>query len=433
MKLDISAYCNKPVACQCGRTHFCPIQTVQIGRDALQKMPEILKNYRSIMLVADDNTWTVCDSQVADLLGNAITGIHIYHRSGHLIPDEQAVAELKAVLPSDVDLVLGIGSGVINDICKYTSWELGIECGIVATAPSMDGYASSGAAMIWDGMKVTFTAHPPMHIFADVQIIKDAPMDMIRAGYGDIIGKYSSLNDWKLANLITGEYFCQPIYDLVMEVTDCIRDRAYSIANRDEEAIELLMKALVLSGITLSLVGSTRPGSGSEHHFGHFFEVTGLVHGWPHFVHGIDVAYATVLTAGMRHCLCQAPMEFSPDTEPERLAAWRRCFGVVADEVQRLQEKAGFYRNNRFDEYAEKWDDICRILQECPTAAQCKSMLEAVGLDIAVFEAKYDAQRITDAMLYSKDLKDRYSFLWIYYAVFSSKKESVEWKTLLHS
>lgn len=401
--------------------------------DQSERTAKIAGNTESIMLVADDNTWAACGNQVANLLDNAASGIHIYHRSGHLVPDEQAVAELKAVLPADTDFVLGIGSGVINDICKYTSWELGIECGIVATAPSMDGYASSGAAMIWDGMKVTFTTHPPTHIFADVQIIKDAPMDMIRAGYGDIIGKYSSLNDWKLANLITGEYFCQPIYDLVLEVTDRIRDRADSIANRDEDAIEMLMKALVLSGITLSLVGSTRPGSGSEHHLGHFYEVTGLVHGWPHFVHGIDVAYATVLTAGMRHCLCQAPMEFFADDRQERLAAWHRCFGVVADEVQRLQEKTGFYCNNRFDEYTEKWDDICRILQECPTAAQCKSMLEAVGLDIAAFEAKYDTQRITDAMLYGKDLKDRYSFLWIYYAVFSGKKESVDWKTLLHS
>ena len=99
-----------------------------------------------------------------------------------LVPDEEAIRTLSDHLPEGTDLILGIGSGVINDLCKYTAWKQGLDCGIVATAPSMDGYASSGAAMIIGGMKVTYTAQPPKYILADIDIVRNAPMDMIRSG-----------------------------------------------------------------------------------------------------------------------------------------------------------------------------------------------------------------------------------------------------------
>ena len=88
---------------------------------------------------------------------------------------------------------------------------------IVATAPSMDGYASDGAAMITGGMKVTYKAGLPRAIIADTEVLCNAPTDMLKAGYGDIIGKFSALNDWKLSRCVNGEYFCNYIYDLTFE------------------------------------------------------------------------------------------------------------------------------------------------------------------------------------------------------------------------
>ena len=146
----------------------------------------------------------------------------VFERQGNLVPDERAVSELEAALTEETDLIVGVGSGVINDLCKYVSWKRGLQYVIVATAPSMDGYASSGAAMITDGMKVTYTTHPPMMIFGDTDVLRHAPEDMIRSGYGDIIGKYSSLNDWQLSHVLNGEHLCREIYDLVLAVTDGI-------------------------------------------------------------------------------------------------------------------------------------------------------------------------------------------------------------------
>lgn len=434
MKLDISAYCNKEIHCACGRTHLCPIEHVEVSCGALNQLPTIMGSFKHIFLVADTNTWAVCGAPVYDLLRTQANGCHVYERPGMLVPDERAIDELMTVLPENTDLVLGIGSGVINDLCKYVTWKKGLECAIVATAPSMDGFASSGAAMITDGMKVTYTTHPPKYIIADVDIIKEAPMDMIRAGYGDIIGKYSSLNDWKLANLINGEYLCQPIVDLVTEVTDNIRDSVDAIVAREADAIALLMKALVLIGMTLSLVGSTRPGSGSEHHLSHFFEITGLVHNKPHFIHGTDVAYASILVAGMRQQICaQKTPQFCCESTEERIAAWNRIYGNVSTEVQALQAQAGVYACNREAEYTAKWPQILEILGSCPSAQEFRQMMEAVGFKMDAFEAMYGSEKICDAMLYGKDLKDRYSFLWIYYLLFSGKKEEVTWMPFLQN
>ena len=341
-----------------------------------------------------------------------------------LVPDEEAIRTLSDHLPEGTDLILGIGSGVINDLCKYTAWKQGLDCGIVATAPSMDGYASSGAAMIIGGMKVTYTAQPPKYILADIDIVRNAPMDMIRSGYGDIIGKYSSLNDWELSHLICGEYFCPEIYNLVLSTTDKIRDLAGDIAAREEYAIEQLTKALVLIGITLSLVETTRPGSGSEHHLSHFFEIVGLIHHQKHFPHGTDVAFNTILTAWMRERICEMESPcFSEESPEERENAWNRIYSSVAGEVYALQKDAGSYERDLIPVYLNNWNEIRRILQKCPSAAECDRMMRAVGLDFAECEQLYGKEKILDAMLYGKDLKNRYSMLWLYYSLFSGTND----------
>ncbi len=361
---------------------------------------------------------------MSSIPGSRVGGTLVFRRADRLVPDEEAVKELDGAVTVNTDLILGIGSGVINDLCKYVSWKRGMDYGIAATAPSMDGYASSGAAMIAGGMKVTYTAKPPRFIVADTDIVRQAPLDMLRAGYGDIIGKYSSLCDWKLARLMRGEFFCQNIYDLVMTVTDSVRGMAERIAERDPDAVEYLTKALILIGITLSLVGSTRPGSGSEHHLSHFFEIVSLLNGQPHFCHGIDVGYATVVTAGRREKIAalESPA-CHPEPEAARLSSWQRIYGPIADEVKALQEEAGSYRRDMTALYRERWPEIRAILSECPTAGEFRAMLARAGYEPDGDRKLYGDSGIRDAVFYGKDLKDRYSVLWLYYDLFSGLKK----------
>ena len=427
--MTINDLLNRDIVCSCGKVHRCNISAVEIGKGALNALPGALNDYKNVLLVADANTYPLCADTVKELVGDKICGLCYFDTTSVLVPDEKAIAKIDESLSDETDFILGIGSGVINDLCKYVSHSRGIKSGIVATAPSMDGYASSGAAMIIGGMKITYTTHAPDVIIGDTDIMKSAPIDMIRAGYGDIIGKYSSLNDWELANLIRGEHFCQVVYDIVKETADDILASADAIAAREDAAIEKLMRALVLSGITLTLVETTRPGSGSEHHLSHFFEISGLIRNKKHLSHGEDVAYTTILTAGMREEICklQTPV-FCEQTEKERLAAWDRIFAEVAPEVKKIQDEAGSYTTDLTGVYQEKWEEIKAILSKCPTSAECNRMMKAVGLDFSRCESLYGKEKIRDAMLYGKDLKNRYSMLWIYYSLFSGHPETVDYK-----
>ena len=99
----------------------------------------------------------------------------------------------------------------LNDLCKFSSFQLGLDYMVFATAPSMDGFVSIGAALITDYVKTTYQAHVPLAVIGDTDILAAAPMEMITAGLGDILGKYTCLLDWKMAHIITGEYYCKTI------------------------------------------------------------------------------------------------------------------------------------------------------------------------------------------------------------------------------
>lgn len=430
--MEVKDLINRDIVCSCGRIHRCDINSLCIEEGALEKLPELLETRKNILLVADSNTYSICGERVHDLICEKIADVCVFDTDGKiLVPDEKSIDILDSHTTATTDLILGIGSGVINDLCKYVSFAHKISCGIIATAPSMDGYASSGAAMIIEGMKVTYTTHAPEIIIGDTDILKNAPMDMIRSGYGDIIGKYSSLNDWKLANLICGEYLCPYIYDIVLKTTDDIRDSVSDIVARDSVAIEKLMNALVLIGMTLTFVETTRPGSGSEHHLSHFFEIVGLIKNEKHFSHGTDVAYNTIVTAAVREKIrsLDEPV-FCEESKTEREKAWEDIYGKIADEVKELQKESGMYARDMKPIYTEKWNEIRSILSECPTADECNSMMRAAGFSFSEYENLYGEEKIQNAVTYGKDLKNRYSVLWIFYTLFSGKKQTVDFFTL---
>lgn len=402
--------------CDCGKSHSCPIDAVEIGEGALKRLPALCEKYKNIVLVADDNTWNACGKQVADLLENKVQTTLILYAEGVVIPDEKTIEQVRAAAKENTDLYVGVGSGVINDLCKYVSFGLDLPYYIVATAPSMDGYASVGCALILKGMKVTLNARPPKAIIAEQSVLQNAPMEMLQAGYGDIIGKFSCLNDWKLSALLNGEYFCRSVYDLTYNTALKVKSLGVGVANRNGEAVSALMDALVSVGIAMSYVGNSRPASGSEHHLSHFFEITGILDGKPYFSHGIDVAYSSVITAGVRKKLLEIkPMKCAFDKEDYE-ANIRRIYTTSADGILELQYRIGSDRRDTPAE--EKWEEVKNILQESPTPEDFEEMLGVVGLKMDNFWEMYGEKKVADAILYAKDLKDRYTVLNLHYDFF---------------
>ena len=405
-------------ACACGHAHTCDIRYVSIRPGAVADLGPICQNYHHILLVADNNTFATCGQEVAEILGERLEDSVIFAPDGLLIPNEDAISRVQEAISQQTDLIVGIGSGVINDLCKYVSFTKGLPYYIVATAPSMDGYASVGAAMITQNMKTTFNGHVPAAIIGDVDILKNAPMRMIQSGFGDIIGKYSALNDWKLAHLVNGEHFCPYVYDLVMDTVLKTEALADGIQSRDPETIQTLMKALVIVGIAMSYVGNSRPASGSEHHLSHYFEIVGILRNEEYFLHGIDVAYSTVVTQQLREELLQLP-QVPQDTYNHDRSLWeaeiRRCYDHAAGSVMALQEKCGHYAKDYLSIYREKWPELRAILSEVPSCEKIIGTLAKAGLDYSEFASFYGKEKIEDSKWFAKDLKDRYSVLWVYF------------------
>lgn len=410
------------VDCKCGKHHTCDIDYVYIEKGAITRLNDICKEYNSVLLVADENTFTAAGEKTLSALANKQIKKVVFTGKKVLVPDESAIDTVTANLDG-VDVIIGIGSGVIQDLCKYVSHFNNIPYMVVATAPSMDGYASDGAAMITGGMKVTYKAGLPRAIIADTEVLCDAPIEMIKAGYGDIIGKFSALNDWKLSYCINDEYFCEYIYNLTYEQIDRTLKLASGILDRKEESIKTLMEALVIIGILMSFAGSSRPASGSEHHLSHFFEITGIIDNTEYFPHGIDVAYSTLITTKIRENILSKkfPSKIYRSTREELEKDIEAIYKQSAKGCLELQDKVGNYSADRINTYLKKENAIKTILDEVPSYEDIYDMLDLVGLAPKEFYALYGQDKINDAIIYAKDLKDRYTVLWLNYDLFGKE------------
>ena len=180
------------------------------------------------------------------------------------------------------------------------------------------------------------------------------------------------------------------------------------------------MRALIMVGIAMAYMGNSRPASGSEHHLSHYFEVLGLLKNEPYFCHGIDVAYSTYLTAQLRQELLAID---EPAAKPFAMTEWeneiRRVYSVpgnatAADGIIALQHKLGWITEDKMPIYRAKWAAIRATLADSPTPEEILGMLTDVGLSMEDFYDMYSEDKIADAIRYAKDLKDRYTVLWLH-------------------
>jgi len=297
--IKISELAGYSFDCKCGKKHSVDIKKISIGSEVYRKIPEVLEEYKDkkIFVIADTNTYQIYGKKVLQTLENEgyIHGLHVFESKTNLIPNEEAMGRLLVEIENDVAMIIAVGSGTINDISRIMSYKLNIPYIIVATAPSMDGYASTVSPLIINGSKKTYEAVYPYAILADMNIVKEAPKEMICAGFGDIVGKYTALSDWQLSKDVNKEYYCETCVEMVrFAMKKCI-DNAQGIAMKDSQAIRYLMEALVLSGVVMGMVGNSRPASGAEHHLSHYWEVEAIAKGIEHPLHGNSVGVGTVV------------------------------------------------------------------------------------------------------------------------------------------
>ncbi|NRY63360.1 sn-glycerol-1-phosphate dehydrogenase [Clostridium beijerinckii] len=287
--------------CSCGKKHRVDIKHIYVGENVYNRILDVAKEIlpKEILLVSDNNTYKALGKRVENELtesGYKINNI-ILVSDGDLIPDEKAIGRVLVEVNNETELIVAVGSGSINDICRIISAKTHIPYVIMGTAPSMDGYASTVSPLIIDGAKVTYPGTNPYAIIADSNIMKDAPFEMICAGFGDILGKYTALSDWRLSNTIHNEYFCDTTEKLVRNAMYKCFENIEGAVKRDVKAIEYISEALILSGIAMTLSGNSRPASGAEHHLSHYWEIDKLSRKLEHPLHGNSVGVGTVISA----------------------------------------------------------------------------------------------------------------------------------------
>lgn len=285
--------------CSCGREHTVDIRAVEIGKNMTGRTGEILEQNgfpKNILLVADDTTLRVSDGILESLESRGFKLKKLIYPDLKLARAEE-VAEVEA-LCSDVEGILSVGTGSLNDICRAAARRIGREFAIFATAPSMDGFGSDTAPILRNNFKETWPGVQPSVIIADTAILAASPTELKAAGLGDMIAKYVAITDWRVSTLLTGEYFCENIEKLTLDAVNKCVALAPRLAGRDEEAAGAVMEALVMSGIAMKFAGCSRPASGAEHMVSHFLECYKCVNGiWPDY-HGKKVGVASLLISG---------------------------------------------------------------------------------------------------------------------------------------
>lgn len=331
----ISQWAGMEYSCACGKSHKVDIQAIRVGSGVIQELPGILRDLGAshIFLVADNYTYEAAGRQVEQLLDQAGLAYHkrVFQTETPLVPNEYALGSVLAAMTSQDDMLLAVGSGTLNDVTKYVSARTGMPYVIAATAPSMDGYASTVAPTILDGFKTTLPAVYPAAIVADVDILKDAPMPMLTAGFGDIIGKFTSLADWRLSHQLNGEYYCPEVAGVIEAAVETCAANAQALAQREPQAIQAVTEALILSGLAMGMVGVSRPASGAEHQMAHYWEMDALRRGEEHPLHGNAVGVGTVLAASLYEMAAEyLPQGFAAPDKGQILACLQAA-GSCAD------------------------------------------------------------------------------------------------------
>ncbi|MFB5188813.1 sn-glycerol-1-phosphate dehydrogenase [Alicyclobacillus fastidiosus] len=406
-------------SCTCGRDHQVPIEKIVIDERMLEQLPPYLagESLNQVLLVADANTYRVFGDQVYQhLLGAGVTcDVHVFQASHDLLPDEQAIAAIRqAVVQSSATVVLAVGSGVINDVARYASYSEGIPYIVIPTAPSMDGYASSVAALQFNGVKTTLPAHTPKAIFVQPEVLSDAPFELIQAGFGDLIGKTISLLDWKLSHVLFGEYFCTKSYEMVLTPLQYCVEHAVQVRDRDQTTIKNLFVGLINAGIAMAMMGNSRPCSGSEHHCSHYWDLLAYQGVRPHASHGLQVGYAVQWMIRFYRVFAKASSieaPLSPALTPEREAQIRAFYGDGANEILTVfRDKVSWYHEHNGDFQTR---DIALVLQKLEPELSMLPAVERALRDMNIPEMM-DALGLTvdilrETFLHANELRSRYT------------------------
>ncbi len=408
--------------CTCGKKHYGLLKDCIIGENAMAKLPEILNKYncRYPFLLCDRETYAAAGEAVCRILNEAGVkyALHCITRT-RPAPDERIVGEAIMFCDAKCDAVVAIGGGVINDTGKIVAANRGMPDIYVATAPSMDGFASASSSMERAGLKVSLNSQCPDVVIGDAAVLASAPVHMIRSGIGDMVAKYVSIVEWQIASLLVGEYYCPVVAGIVQNALAVCVENATAAVGGDKDAVCRLTEGLVMSGLAMNYAGISRPASGMEHYISHILDMRGLEFGTPTDFHGIQCGIGTLVTLQAYEKLAK----LTPNRE-KGLAyasafdktAWadnlRTLLGHGAEAMIAGEEKEGKYdktaHGERLIKILANWDTILATIETLPSSAWLRDFFASIGHPVSGTSFGVTEEDMRQAFLAAKDIRDKY-------------------------
>ena len=415
-------YAMNGTPCPCGRPHGFSAKVIS-GAGVIRQIPQVVRELgaKKVFVLSDLNTYAAAGEQVCKLLSDAaipFQSFTLQSRQPH--PDEHWVGSAVMHMEQNCDAIIAVGSGVVNDIGKMLAALSRLPYVIVGTAPSMDGYASATSSMTRSGLKVSINTKAADVIIGDTDILCQAPMRMLRAGLGDMIAKYVSICEWRMASIITGEYYCEEVAQLIRSALQQCVDGADGLLRREKNAVQAVFEGLVIGGVAMNYAGCSRPASGNEHYISHIVDMRAVEFGTAEDLHGIQCAIGTLETLRLYEKL----LTVKPDKEKALAHAAAFCYDDWAAQLRAFLGKgaesmiAQEAREGKYDPQAHaarleislsNWDALLDIIrQELPTASQVEQLLQKIGAPTTLPQIGVEAGLESMIFRATKDIRDKY-------------------------
>jgi glycerol-1-phosphate dehydrogenase [NAD(P)+] len=402
-----------------------------VAREAIADCYPLLEEHldEGLWLVAfDQNTWEAAGDKLAAMLEAADQPWERFEvpqpdEGDPICNDELVDAFQEKLSQTGAAAGLALGSGTINDLVKLASHRLGRPMAVLGTAPSMNGYTSGIAAVLSEGVKTTTACTAPRVVVADLDVMAEAPYRMIASGLGDLMSKPVSNSDWRLSARLNGTYHSAEAMEIIETGARLLDGVAARLPERDREATRGLVESLMLSGIAMSVAGSSSPASGGEHLISHFIDMTAYAFGKPHDLHGCQVGVGTLTSALLYEKLCALdPADIDVDARVDALADWedyeplvRERFGPLFEAVVE-HAKPGYPTPDelraRLTQLVDEWDVVLdEVRATLRTRRSLEDELRAANCPVRFAELNVDKDRARRAITHSKDIRNRYTIL----------------------
>lgn len=415
-------------ACSCGQIHSQPIRDIAIRKGALEQLSRIRENlgegYKKGLVITDSVLNNLIGERIKTSLENGKLDYAIcLFETAQVLPNEESIVKIMVDLDQSIDFMVAVGSGAVNDLARFVSSRCHIPYISIPTAASMDGYSAEVSLLVLNGIKKTINATYPVAIYADTDILKNAPAKLVAAGFGDLICKKTAAFDWRISNIINGESYCQNTVDVVDEIVEKTAANALKISERDEEAIKTLAEGLMISGLAMHWVGKSRPAAGAEHHLAHFIGMKAMMNNQPTHLHGIEVAvmtlvmievYREILSRDYEGLNVEAVYEKSLKKEDYQ-ARIREIFKESAPQIFKENENKIFDREQWLAHAVKVKSSMALIreelLPEIPDSDMIVHVLRSMGAPASPAELGISKAELTEAILYAKEVRNKYTIL----------------------